>query len=395
VLLAVLALPGIASACSGAKKPLGNKPVDLTWIKSVLTIYGVDEKGLYEARLDTSARKQLVAIGSKNVDGLAISPDGRFLIYTTSEDKFRHGKTRHLFDRANGTDRVIPGLSPNEDVDRYEFVGFSPDSKRVVWQDNQPSSNWKTPGSTPTLLVYATDTLSHRDFAYPVFDNPKVTARSCFMSQWGPDGHSIYSNYLDTGYSCALPTTDKHQLAYFKTDIESGKVTRLDGRYTYGDPKYAFRAYYIDGSKTFHEDYACFHAHGCANSGQRVMAGASSAWFNHIPTKITVGGKEMDLVDGADQLYVQTGQSPARMIDSGWESSCAGSNIEIVGWIEQGNYLIYRLDGNTYIYGVQAARQSVLPQLTGEYNWLPLDTGATVYEMGGQDDSRLVRQMSD
>jgi hypothetical protein len=40
----MLALPDMASTCSAAKKPLGDKPVDLSWIKSDLTIYGVDEK---------------------------------------------------------------------------------------------------------------------------------------------------------------------------------------------------------------------------------------------------------------------------------------------------------------------------------------------------------------
>jgi hypothetical protein len=63
--------------------------------------------------------------------------------------------------------------------------------------------------------------------------------------------------------------------------------------------------------------------------------------------------------------------------------------------VDNGNYLLYRLEGNTWIYGVREDRKAPLPQLTGDYNWLPLDGGGRPYNQGGGKEGITVSQMSD
>ena len=391
VAMAVLvADQNIAMACGSAKQPVGVQNVDLSWVHSDLMVFGVDEQGLYQARLDQSRPSRLVASLTKFNRGLAISPDGRYLVYSTSSNDYGDDRVRHIFDRSTSKDRIIPDLSRDDNLERYEFLGFSPDSKRVAWQDNGPIESSTNDGSRPLLLIFSADTLDLHRFSYPVPTTPKSATSSCFTSQWSPDGKAIYSNYQLGGNSCEVPATGKFELAYFKTDVESGKQKSVTGEYAYGVPqKYFFRVSYIDDGKALHLDYTCLHGRNCGfNYDDKLASGTSRAWFHHVQNPSGV-------MDGAEELFVQVTGTLPRKIESGWSSSCSGTDIEIVGWVEKGKYLVYKLKGNTYIYGVDEGRKSLLPQLSGDYNWLPMDMGGGPHNMGGGNNSILVSRLSD
>lgn len=380
----------IAMACSEARQPVNTKSIDLSWVHSDLVVFGVDEQGLYQARLNQSWQSRLVSTRTKFNRGLAISPDGRYLVYSTSINEHGDDRIRHIFDRYSRKDRIIPGLSRNNNLERYEFLGFSPDGSRMAWQDNGPLDSFREAGSRPRLLIFSANTLDFHRFSFPAPANPQTATSSCFTSQWSPGGESIYSNYQLSGYSCSVPIKGKLKLAYFKTDVASGKQVLLSGDYVYDVPeKYSFRVNYVDGGKTLHLEYACLLQRNCGfNYGDKLVSGESSAWFHHV-------WNPSGVIDGAEELFVQTAHDSSRKVASGWSSSCSGTNIQMLGWLEKGKYLLYKLKGNTYIYGVEEHRKSLLPQLSGHFNWLPLDRGGGPYNMGGGNDSILVSRLSD
>src|SRR5262249_14313779 len=158
-------------------------------------------------------------------------------------------------------------------------------------------------------------------------------------------------------------------LVYFKTDVESGVQEVVSGTYSYDVPRYRFSVAYVDHGRTLRMDYACLLRRNCGSVyGAKFASGGNRAWLHPVdnPRGIT---------DGAEEPFVQVGDAGPRQIASGWSSFWSGTDISIVGWVEDGNYLLYRFKGNTYIHGAREGRTSPLPQLSGSYNWLPMDTG--------------------
>lgn len=370
---------GQAHACGPDTAREQHPDVDLGWIDSDLTIYGIDGDGLYEARPDSPQSKRLFDIGSTDNRGLAISPDGRFLAYSSGTGEDDALRIYHLYDLASGRDRVVPVL-PQPDYEwGVEFLGFSPDSLSLVWlSDDGPLASGND-DARPELVVFSTENLVRRTLPYPAPAGSVVASRSCFTPQWSADGRAIYANYM-AGKSCLHPAADARDLVYFRIELESGETTIVDGGYTFDPDDYYFRSHYLDDGVRLSPPYPCLFSHGCAAYGQELWAGKTRAWLHHVEDP----DAEIQLVDGPEELYVQVADAPSRKVATGHTSSCAGSDIRLIDWINDGKYLLYHFRGDTYLYAVAENHSVVLPQLTGAFNWLPLAT-----------TSRLYYQMSD
>lgn len=94
------------------------------------------------------------------------------------------------------------------------------------------------------------------------------------------------------------------------------------------------------------------------------------AWLQHVDDPRA----EIRLLDGPEELYVQVGDAPPRKVAVGWTSSCAGTDIRLIDWVENGKYLLYSHQGNTYLHAVAENRTIPLPQLSGAFDWLPIAT---------------------
>jgi hypothetical protein len=289
-------------------------------------------------------------------------------MYDTATDEMQETRVYHLFDLVTGEDRVIPVLPEPETYDQLEFLGFSPDARRMVWQDNVGYRREHDADSRPALIIVETADLSRREVSYPA-PEPAAASRSCFTSQWSPDGRAIYSNYK-LGARCWHLAVDERALVYFRTDLDTGRTTVVDGGYAFDPDTYTFRTFYLDGGVRLEQPYACLHAHGCAYRQDGHVDGSSRAWLQHVPDP-----REPQLLDGAEDLYVQSEGAPPRKVASGWSSSCSGTDIRIIGWVDAGKLLLFEHEGNTYLHAVAANRTAPLPQLTGDFNWLPLDPG--------------------
>jgi hypothetical protein len=370
----VAASSGQARACDSNRPAPNTAGLDLGWISSELVVYGVDDGELYEARLNSIPRKSLVRKSSSGSRGLAISPDGHYLVYGAGTDEDTSKQVYHLFDLSRGVDRVVPVLARPDYVWELEFIGFSPDSRSVVWLDDDGYAVAGTDKTRPELLVFSTENLARRTLPYPAPATGKSASRSCFTPQWSLDGNAIYGNFM-SGDRCSHLAEDEHNLVYFRIDIASGESTIVDGGYTFDHDGFFFRSFYIDGGSKIAKPYPCLGSHGCLAYGQELKAGNSRAWLHHVDDP----NARIQLVDGAEELFVQVGDAPPDKIATGWSSSCAGTDIQLIDWVEGGKYLIYQQQGNTYLYAAKEKRSVPLPQLTGSFNWLPLATSDRLY----------------
>lgn len=254
------------------------------------------------------------------------------------------------------------------------FVGFSPDNKSLLWQDNGGFEDPPDKVSAVDLILYRAEDLQRTEFRFPFGVGPERT-RSCFPSQWSSDGRFVYGNYINSRFFCALDDQGKHPLTRFKVDITNGAVTFVDGGYEFDNHKYRFTNYYVDGGQRLDLAYRCNWHKYCA-FGDPLVAGHHEARL--VSSDQGVGVYKQDLTVTSNQH--------AEIIETGHESFCVGSNIGIVSWVKD-KYFVYTLDGTTYIYGVDERRKSALPQLTGTYNWLPAAATRFIYSQGGNKDS--------
>jgi hypothetical protein len=305
--------------------------------------------------------------------GLAISPDGRYLVYSSGAGEENSKRVYHLFDLSRGADRVVPVLARPDYDWELEFIGFSPDSKSVVWLDDDGYVAG-TDKTRPELVVFSTEKLARRTLPYPAPSTGDSASRSCFTPKWDVNGNAIYGNFM-SGDSCSHLAKDEHDLVYFRMDIASGESSIVDGGYTFDRDEFFFRSFYIDGGSKIEKPYACLGSHGCLAYGQALNAGNNRAWLHHVDDP----NSQFQLLDGPEELFVQVGDAPPEKITTGWSSSCAGTDIRLVDWVEGGKYLIYQLQGTTYLYAPTEKRSVPLPQLTGSFNWLPLATSDRLY----------------
>lgn len=350
---------------------------DLSWIKSELTIYGLDEKGLYETRINSIQQKRLVKSDAAKKTSLMISPDGRYIFYSISDNEiYGKGIKYYLFNTMTKSTREIKNLPPNFGLGELRFVGFSPDSKHIAWQNNGSFDDFQNDRIRPELIIYSTATLKQKRLKFPAFFGRTGNAQNCFKSQWSVDSSAIYSNYMYTKYNCSLPEKDEHNLIYFKANIISGSTAQVDGGYSFNRDGRFFKNHYLEEGKEIQLSYPCSSRRNCGlKYGDHYVDGDSHAYFE-------------GQVDGDQNLFIRRGKEEPVKIETGHSSSCSGSDIRIVSWIENGKYLIYAYSGNSYIYGVEEKRRSLLPQLTGTYNWLPYDTSQITYTDGSsQKDS--------
>ena len=250
VLATMIVLPCTIALACGDKTSLKSsdaKISDLSWIKSDLAIYGLDEKGLYETKINSLRQKRLVKTDAVTTSNLVISPDGRYIFYSTSDSKiYGEGYRYYLYNTQTNIRREIKKLPDKFRIGELQFVGFSPDSKYIAWQHNGTFADFENDRLRPELLIYSTATLKQKQLKYPAYFGRTGNVRNCFKSQWSNDGSAIYSNYLHSKYSCSLPEKDTHNLVYFKANVISGSYALIDGGYTFNTDGRFFKNYYIE-----------------------------------------------------------------------------------------------------------------------------------------------------
>jgi hypothetical protein len=372
---------GEAGACEPEKATLDTAGLDLGWIQSSLGLYGVGDGELYEARLGSKDRTVLARLPSKSNHGLAISPDGRYLLYdigTGEEDSFREF---HLFDLTRRVDRVVPVLPQPGYEWEVEFLGFSPDSKSLAWLDDDGYTVPGTEFTRPELVMISTQDLARRELPYPAPNSKPDATSSCFTPQWGADGKSMLVNF--TVGACLHLAKDERTLSYSRIDLGSGESRDVDGGYSFDPDDYFFRSFYAEDGKRIERRYACLYSHACGVYSRVLESGTSRAWMQHV--------NQGETSNGPEELFVQTADAPPRKIATGFSSFCAGTDIQLIAWVENGKCLLYEHEGNTYLFAPAESRAVPLPQLKGDVNWLPLATTDRLYftaTSGNGDEER-------
>ena len=292
---------------------------DRSWVKSEKPIFLATNGKIYKTWFNSNKYTLLADHNFAYINDFSLSPDTNFIYYEGLNKK--HGFTSYIYNTISGEDYKLPNLGP---ISRLEF---SPDSKKVLWINENHKEKQQN------LAVVNLENLSLESIPYPV--DPFSLGDFRFAeAKWSLDSQDIYLGMI--AYSDA---------AYFKYDVKSKQMYKIDGRHHYfhdykGTPEQEIQ-FIENQNKMVYYKPPCLQWQ-CTNQG-KAMVGANA------------------VIDEDYNLKVTTPDGKEFVLDKGEYSQCAGVTIRIISWLENGKYLIYQ-DPNyiTYIYGIKDNKKAVL-----------------------------------
>ena len=296
-----------------------NTNYDRSWVKSEKPLYLVKDNKIYKTGFNTNDLTLLADHAYIYISQFKLSPDSHYIYYNGHIGGGRF--TQYLYD-----------LTTNEDYrlttpERITHSEFSPDSKKIILLNNNVKERQEN------FIVMNLEDKSFESVIYPIDiillkDFRGVTAR------WSLDARYIY-----------LGAISYPEGAYYKYDVESKQMIKIDGKYISHRDSQDYKdlgIHYIEEQKELQFYRQPCLQWSCGNQG-KAMKGVNAK------------------IDKDHRLKVTTPEGREIIVDKGEYDNCEGVTIRVLSWVENGKYLIYQHPYNiTYIYGVEGNKKSVL-----------------------------------
>ncbi|MGH1404856.1 MAG: hypothetical protein ACRBDL_11505 [Alphaproteobacteria bacterium] len=309
---------------------------NLSWVKSNKRLYIRKWDGkLYRAYMSSD---RLDVIGDhffRVLLGPEISPDRRYVQYS-GRRKEDHAELAFIHDTfKNKTTQIFLGKQFGD----FGVAEFSPDSTKLAFLDFSEN--------TGVIIVDLND-FNQTLISYPrLSEIPQSDLRSVGDLMWSKDGKYIYVYYVGD-------VNEEYKQAYYKINVSEKSFQKINGH----DDNKSFRSIFV-------EDGVVARTHIFQPTGLHEKLESPSGGYA--------------LIDDKYDLLIGKNNNNSILIENGDVeiSPCLTmSNIHIIDWIEDGNYLLYEFQGRKYIYGVKEKKKSELVHLknASSHDWL-FDSG--------------------
>jgi hypothetical protein len=302
----VAAVSASAQTCGEPAVPDGsNRLYDRGWIRSDTVLYGTDARGVFKLRLGANAIERIGEHDAGPPEQVRLSPKRRWLEYE-SMAPFEYW----LYDSGNGRERGIDVHSAGG----VEFQ-FSPDETRLAWLERNQSEH--------RLAVADLNSFETRSFRLPAAPDPKAVF---FDLLWSRAGDSLTYAWRDA-----------ERQEFFSVDAVTGAVKTIPAPREFGADEFV-ESSYLQGDGA---------APGEGIARRPVRAGKDSIALERGANVRYANGKIVVSIPGKRPLAIA---EPA----AGCEPS-----LSLLDAFE-GRYILFRMNGVYWIYGVRENRKAIL-----------------------------------
>jgi hypothetical protein len=308
------------------QKCMENYPInlagDLAWVNTnKIPYWHTSEGAIVQGSFSSDRTITLVASGVQGWPMVGVSPNGKYLIYSTKDEE----EDFVLYDVVGNKSRGFPLNSAY----RSKVIGFSRDSSLFSWYSSEKRA----------IIIADIETMNLRSFTWPDSQD-KIDLygdmRYPVDARWSADGKFIFFDMLPPHGNVVNFSTGKRD--YYNLNLESAKFTKIEGHHWRVNGRefisFSKRGVRVQLPPCDHSQWDCTDDDPSAHREPVI----DSQHFLIMPT---ADGKEVRTVN----------------------SYCGHKRWDFAKdpyWIEDGKYLIFAVNGKSYIYGVAEDKTALL-----------------------------------
>lgn len=311
----IAAAPASAQICGGPAVPDGPQRLyDRGWIRSDAVFFGADARGVFKLRLGTNGIERIGEHEAGPPEQVQLSPKKRWLEYERSAS-FEYW----LYDIGRGRERGIDVHSAGG----VEFQ-FSPDETRLAWLERNLSEH--------RLVVADLNSFETRSFRLPAAPDPKAVF---FDLHWSGAGDGLTYAWRDA-----------ERQEFLSVDAATGAVKTMPAPREFGADEFVESSYLLGNGD----------APGEGTARRPVRAGKDGIALERGANVRYANGKIVVSIPGKRPLAIA-------QLAAGCETS-----LSLLDAFE-GRYILYRLNGVYWIYGVRENRKAILLAGPASLDW--------------------------
>ena len=304
-----------AQDCAGPAIPNAPNPLyDRSWIPGGVTFFGADERGVFRMRLGSNATEPIGSHAGHPIDLLSVSPRKRWVQYD-SASKGEHW----IYATANGRERRID--APAMDIANRVF---SPDETSLAWLEAS--------GGQHRLSVLDLGNFETRTFRLPDAPDPKAVF---FDLNWPAKGDRI---------TYAWRYSERQE--FYGVDPATGVGSPIPAPREFGADEFAEGAYLL--------------GNGAGPNGLAALQPVHAA-----KNSIALEGRANIRNEGGTIIVSVPHESPRTIAEAA--PGCGAGPLLLDAF--DGRYVLYRMTGAYWIYGLRENRKAILYRGAGLLEW--------------------------
>jgi hypothetical protein len=313
--LLATAMPAAAQSCGGPVLPDGPRRLyDRSWIRSNAVLYGADERGVFKLRLDSNAIEPIGDHAGQRIENFRLSQKKRWLGYDRSSP-FEHW----LYDVTDGGEHRVDIHS----MGSVEFL-FSTDESRLAWLERG--------GTEHRLAVLDGNSFEMRSFRLLDAPDPKAVF---FDLTWSASGDRL-----------AYAWRDAERQEFYSVDAATGIARSIPPPREFGADEFVESTYLL-GNGAEPGRTPTLPPVRASKDSIALERGANVRYANG-KIVVSVPGKRARTI-----AEVPPGCGPSLSLSDAFD----------------GRYVLYRMNGVYWVYGLRENRKAVLYRGRGPLEW--------------------------